>query len=121
MWEPSNTPEIDRMRKLNHLREQGIPSRILIALSERILPDRAIEAFEAVETEDHQTPEPVRVTVCGRIVRQNLKGKIYFAHIEDGDGRLQLICPLLTASANRPLIWSGTILTWATLCRRPGR
>lgn len=89
MWQPTNTPETDRFRKLAHLREQGIapyPNRV----TRTHTTEEARRAFEAVETDDHQTPDPVIVTVCGRIVRQNLKGKVYFAHIEDGDGRLQL-------------------------------
>lgn len=89
MWQPTNTPEQDRFRKLNDLREQGIapyPNRV-----ERThTSTSAIEAFEAVENDQHETPEPVMVTVTGRIVRQNLKGKVYFAHIEDGEGRVQL-------------------------------
>ena len=89
MWQPTNTPEQDRVRKLNDLREQGIapyPNRV-----ERThTSTSAIEAFEAAENDQHETPEPVVVTVTGRIVRQNLKGKVYFAHIEDGEGRVQL-------------------------------
>jgi lysyl-tRNA synthetase class 2 len=82
--QPSNTPEHDRFRKLNQLREQGIspyPNRVKRTHTTL----EAIQAYEAVEE-----AEAVVVTVCGRIVRQNLKGKVYFAHIEDGEGRLQL-------------------------------
>ncbi len=89
MWQPSNTPERDRLRKLQELLETGVspyPNRV----QRTHTTAEAVAAFEAVEDADHQTPEPVRVTVCGRIVRQNLKGKVYFAHIEDGAGRLQL-------------------------------
>ncbi|HML20781.1 MAG TPA: lysine--tRNA ligase [Aggregatilinea sp.] len=89
MWTPANNLEQERLDKLNHLVENGVapyPNRVKCTHSSQ----EAIRAFEAVETEDHQTPEPVEVTVCGRIVRQNLKGKVYFAHIEDGAGRVQL-------------------------------
>ncbi len=89
MWQPNNTPERDRLRKLQELLATGIqpyPNRVRRTHTTA----EAIQAFEAAEDENHQTPEPVRVTVCGRIVRQNLKGKVYFAHIEDGTGRLQL-------------------------------
>lgn len=89
MWQPGNTPEQDRFRKLNELREQNIP-----AYPNRVqrthTSAQAIQAFEAVENDDHTTPAPIPVIVCGRIVRQNLKGKVYFAHIEDGEGRVQL-------------------------------
>jgi lysyl-tRNA synthetase class 2 len=86
MWEPTNTPEQDRFRKLAHLRELGIP-----AYPNRVerthTSTAAIQAFESVEGQDDQS---VEVTVCGRIVRQNLKGKVYFAHLEDGEGRVQI-------------------------------
>ena len=54
---------------------------------------QAIAAFEAYEAEHpgSDTAEtPVTVTVCGRIRRVNIKGKVSFLHIEDGTGRLQL-------------------------------
>jgi lysyl-tRNA synthetase, class II len=89
MWEPSNTPEQDRYRKLQELHEQGIapyPNRVQRTHTSL----DAIHAYEAAETENSESPASVAVTVCGRIVRQNLKGKVYFAHIEDGVGRLQL-------------------------------
>ncbi|MBN1678706.1 MAG: lysine--tRNA ligase [Anaerolineae bacterium] len=89
MWEPTNTPEADRVRKLHQLLERGLapyPNRVQRTHSTA----EARSAFEAEENENRETPEPVEVTVCGRIVRQNLKGKVYFAHIEDGDGRIQL-------------------------------
>jgi lysyl-tRNA synthetase class 2 len=89
VWQPTNTPENDRWQKLNRLREQGIvpyPNRV----QRTHTTAQALHAYEAVENEDHEASEPVEVTVCGRIVRQNLKGKVYFAHIEDGAGRLQL-------------------------------
>ena len=35
-------------------------------------------------------PEPIMVTVAGRIRRLNSKGKVSFAHIEDESGRVQL-------------------------------
>ncbi|NDJ77176.1 MAG: lysine--tRNA ligase [Chloroflexi bacterium] len=89
MWEPTNNLERDRLDKLTRLRETGVvpyPNR-----ADRTHTTRAaIEAFEAVEPNDPEAAEAVEVTVCGRIVRQNLKGKIYFAHIEDGAGRVQL-------------------------------
>jgi len=91
MWQPTNTPEQDRFRKLNALIAQGVatyPSR-----AERT--HTAADAIAAFEAQENATPEgtdaePIAVTVCGRIVRQNLKGKVYFAHIEDGTGRVQL-------------------------------
>lgn len=89
MWEPTNTPEQDRFRKLQELRANGVtpyPNRVQRTHTTL----EAIRAYEAVENDQHEAAEPVNVTVCGRIVRQNIKGKIYFAHIEDGAGRVQL-------------------------------
>jgi lysyl-tRNA synthetase class 2 len=89
MWKPANNLEQERLDKLNHMREAGItpyPNRVTRTHTTL----EAIAAFEAVETESHEAAAPVAVVVCGRIVRQNLKGKVYFAHIEDGVGRLQL-------------------------------
>jgi lysyl-tRNA synthetase class 2 len=89
VWQPGNTPETDRFRKLNELLEQGTspyPNRVQRTHTTL----EAIQAYEAAENENHETPVPTEVTVCGRVVRQNLKGKVFFAHIEDGAGRLQL-------------------------------
>lgn len=89
MWQPTNTPEQDRWNSLQRLNERGIP-----AYPNRVKRSHttieAIRAYEALETDDSDSAEAVEVTVCGRIVRQNLKGKVYFAHIEDGAGRVQL-------------------------------
>lgn len=86
MWQPSNTPEQDRFRKLGELQQMGMaayPNRV-----ERTHTN--LEAVQAYEALDDEADQSIHVTVCGRIVRQNLKGKVYFAHIEDGTGRLQL-------------------------------
>src|SRR5574338_1155805 len=47
---------------------------------------QAIAEFEAAEKEGRE----VRVTLAGRIRATRAMGKISFAHIEDGDGRIQL-------------------------------
>lgn len=89
MWTPTNNLERERLDKLNRLLELGVspyPNRVECTHSTQ----EAIRAFEVVESADHDSPDTVPVTVCGRIVRQNLKGKVYFAHIEDGAGRVQL-------------------------------
>ncbi|MBN2302931.1 MAG: lysine--tRNA ligase, partial [Anaerolineae bacterium] len=96
MWEPTNNLEQERLDKLNQLiarNAAAYPNRV----TRTHTTTEARRAFETVEAHadgstDHgaDSAEPVEVTVCGRIVRQNLKGKVYFAHIEDGEGRLQL-------------------------------
>jgi len=76
-----------RLDKIQHLRNQGIepfPTR-----SERThTSPEAIQAFEAAEAAG-QT-DTVNVTLAGRIRATRPMGKITFAHIEDGYGRIQL-------------------------------
>ncbi|NLX10063.1 MAG: lysine--tRNA ligase [Chloroflexi bacterium] len=89
MWTPANQLERERFDKLNRMQEMGIaayPNRV----QRTHTAVEAIRAYEAVENENHEAAAPVEVTVCGRVVRQNLKGKVWFAHIEDGTGRVQL-------------------------------
>jgi lysyl-tRNA synthetase class 2 len=79
--------EQTRLEKLEQLREQGIepyPNRV-----ERThTSQEAKRAFESAEaSEDSQ---PVQATLTGRIRSMRPMGKITFAHIEDGYGRIQL-------------------------------
>lgn len=82
--EYSNLEKI-RLEKLNTLRAEGIepfPTR-----AERThLSQDAIQAFEAAES----SGEPVACTLAGRLRAMRPMGKITFAHIEDGSGRIQL-------------------------------
>lgn len=85
----SNLSELERTRldKIARLREQSIepyPNRI-----ERTHTSQtALEAFEAAESRDGA--DPVRAILVGRIRSIRPMGKIVFAHIEDGSGRIQL-------------------------------
>lgn len=89
-WQPSNSVEQDRYDKLQRLHEGGIdPYPPRVRRTHTTL--EAMRAYEEAETQNPDAPAEVRVTVCGRVVRQNVKGKIYFGHIEDGTGRLQLM------------------------------
>ncbi|GAB4571103.1 MAG: lysine--tRNA ligase [Anaerolineae bacterium] len=87
-WEPTNV-EKDRLAKLQRLQELGIecyPPRV-----ERTHTiARAIDAFQAVES-DGEAAESIEATLCGRVKRINIKGKLSFWHIEDGTGRVQLM------------------------------
>jgi lysyl-tRNA synthetase class 2 len=80
-----------RLEKINLLRGEGVepyPTR-----SERTHSSRqAIEAFETVEksTASGQIPAEIKVTLAGRIRAARAMGKLTFAHIEDGEGRIQL-------------------------------
>ena len=86
MREYSNL-EKTRIEKMERLRSKGIepyPNRAKRTHTSR----EAIQAFEAVEKDE--SAEPVYATVAGRIRSMRPMGKIAFAHIEDGDGRIQI-------------------------------
>ena len=80
-----------RLEKIDELAKEGIepfPTR-----AERT--HTSIQAISAFETAEKSTPEgqpvaDVKVTLAGRIRATRPMGKITFAHIEDGDGRIQL-------------------------------
>lgn len=84
--EYSNLEQI-RLEKLHRLREMGhepYPTR-----AERTHTSlEAIQAYEASEKMGGQTV--VKATLAGRIRALRPMGKITFAHIEDGAGRIQL-------------------------------
>ncbi|MEZ0395041.1 MAG: lysine--tRNA ligase [Anaerolineales bacterium] len=81
-----------RLEKLQTLRRQGIepyPSR-----AERTHTSaEAIAAFEAAEASGDTAAE-VRATLTGRLRAMRPMGKLTFAHIEDGEGRIQLLLRL---------------------------
>jgi len=83
---PTNL-EKTRLEKLQRLRREGIepfPNR-----AERThTSQQAIAAFESLEKAG--APEPMTATLVGRLRSMRPMGKITFAHIEDGDGRIQL-------------------------------
>jgi lysyl-tRNA synthetase class 2 len=76
-----------RLEKIEQLRDEGVepyPSR-----AERTHTSAdAIAAFEAIENDEEA--EPIQATLAGRIRSMRPMGKITFAHIEDGEGRIQL-------------------------------
>jgi lysyl-tRNA synthetase class 2 len=86
-----NSLEKIRLEKIEELIKEGIepfPTR-----SERTHTSvQAIAAFEAAEKAAGEggTPAEVKVTLAGRIRATRAMGKITFAHIEDGGGRIQL-------------------------------
>ncbi len=93
MWQPANQLEQERYDKLRALEAANMPA--YPARVERTHTNaEAIAAFQAYEAEhpdvDSTAETPVEVTVCGRIRRVNIKGKVSFLHIEDVTGRLQL-------------------------------
>lgn len=87
-WQPNNL-EQERLEKAQRLEDLGVdlyPRRV-----ERTHTcAEAVAAFEQAESENPDDIPPVEVTVCGRIRRLNIKGKVSFMHIEDETGRIQL-------------------------------
>ncbi len=77
-----------RIRKADELRDQGIEP--YPALSERSHSTReAIRTYEVAESSAEELA--VKATLVGRLRSLRPMGKITFAHIEDGDGRVQLL------------------------------
>jgi lysyl-tRNA synthetase, class II len=83
--------ELNRLEKIEHLRQRGIepfPTRARRTHTSQA----AIRLFEAYEAAvaGGQAAEPIKATLAGRLRSMRPMGKITFAHIEDGDGRIQL-------------------------------
>jgi lysyl-tRNA synthetase class 2 len=83
-----------RLEKLERLRQHGIepfPTR-----AERTHTSlQAIRLFEQAEAAGESgESSPIRVILAGRLRSMRPMGKITFAHIEDGDGRIQLFLRL---------------------------
>lgn len=81
-----------RVEKINRLRAGGIEPYPPRANPTHTIVE-AIQAFEAVEAQGAEAgaaADPVKVTVAGRLRSMRPMGKLMFAHIEDGSGRLQL-------------------------------
>ena len=86
MAEYSNLEKI-RLEKLNQLKDQGVdPYPRRVKRTHTILE----ASSEFLEGERNQEEEPIQATLTGRIRSLRTMGKIIFAHIEDGSGRIQL-------------------------------
>ena len=87
MSEELSNLEQNRLEKVQRLRSQGIepyPTR-----AERThTSQQAIQAFEAAETAG--AGSAIKAVLVGRLRSMRTMGKITFAHIEDGAGRVQL-------------------------------
>jgi len=80
--------EQTRLAKADRLRDLGIepyPSGV----SRTHTNNQIIEAFQQAEASAE--PESLTATLVGRIRSLRPMGKITFAHIEDGDGRVQIL------------------------------
>ena len=80
-----NSLEKIRLQKLDELRAEGIEAYPTRAKRTHTSAE-AIAEFEAKEKDSVE----VRVTLAGRIRATRAMGKISFAHIEDGAGKIQL-------------------------------
>lgn len=89
MWQP-NRLEQERLNKVEQLETRQVAPYPRRAVRTHTTA-AAIAAFTALEGQNGaETAEGLEVTVCGRIRRVNIKGKLSFLHIEDESGRLQL-------------------------------
>lgn len=76
-----------RLEKIHELRAEGIePYPHRVERSHTSL--EAIQAFEAIE--NVEDADPIQATLVGRLRSMRPMGKVTFAHIEDGHGRIQL-------------------------------
>ncbi|MEA3310325.1 MAG: lysine--tRNA ligase [Chloroflexota bacterium] len=82
-----NALEQQRLEKLRELQAAGI-SGYPQHVARTHTTAEALRSYE--ESEAAQLPAPT-VTVVGRLVGKRVMGKIAFAHLEDGHGKLQLL------------------------------
>lgn len=88
MWQPNKLEEerLDKIQRLEAAGVEAFPRRV----ERSHTAARAIAEYEALEPQDSEAAQSLEVTVCGRIRRVNIKGKLSFLHIEDESGRIQL-------------------------------
>jgi len=85
-----NSLEKIRLQKLEELRAEGIEAYPTRAMRTHTSAE-AIAEFEAKEKQNGSSDSAeVRATLAGRIRAMRAMGKISFAHIEDGAGKIQL-------------------------------
>jgi lysyl-tRNA synthetase class 2 len=86
-WQP-NKLEAERLEKLQRLRERGIdPFPGSVQRTHTIA--QAVSAFLEQEAQG-DAAQPIEVAVCGRLRAIRSSGKVSFAHVEDGTGKVQL-------------------------------
>jgi lysyl-tRNA synthetase class 2 len=91
MMEDFSSLEKNRLEKLERLRQKGIepyPTRATRTHTSQSAKC-AYEAIEIASAEGKQLPA-IKVWLAGRLRSMRPMGKITFAHIEDGEGRIQL-------------------------------
>ncbi len=89
VWQPNKLEQerLDKARQLEALNVDPYPRRV--TRTHRI--SAALEMLTQAEANANGGDLPeMRVTVCGRIRRVNLKGKLSFMDVADETGRIQL-------------------------------
>lgn len=84
--------EMNRLEKLEHLRAKGVepyPTRTVRTHTSQSAC-RDFEDAEAAASAQGKQPQPIKAALAGRLRSSRSMGKITFAHIKDGDGRIQL-------------------------------
>jgi lysyl-tRNA synthetase, class II len=97
-----NSLEKIRLQKLEELRAEGVEAYPTRAKRTHTSA-QAIAEFEADETKE------VKATLAGRIRSMRPKGKLTFAHIEDGDGKVQLFFRVNEVGAERLGIFQSDV------------
>lgn len=85
-WEPTPLEE-KRLEKLNRLHDEAGINPYPLRVERTHTITEAFAAFEAAVDVDENE---IMVTVCGRLKSVRDMGKTVFAHVEDGNGRIQL-------------------------------
>ncbi|MBE2270254.1 MAG: lysine--tRNA ligase [Anaerolinea sp.] len=92
-WQPNKLEEerLDKLRQIEAAGFTAYPARVERTHTAAAAL-RAFVEWEAANPGTDTSGESggISVTVCGRIRRQNIKGKVSFLHIEDESGRIQL-------------------------------
>jgi lysyl-tRNA synthetase class 2 len=80
-----------RLKKIEQLLEEGI-NPFPLRCNRTHTSQQAIELLEGMEKDTAQDPPntPPVITLAGRIRAMRPMGKLTFAHMEDGEGRIQL-------------------------------
>lgn len=90
VWQP-NKLEQERVAKAEALEAAGIdPFPPRVQRTHTCAEAVALGEANRARLEDADAAADLTVTVCGRIRRVNIKGKLSFLHIEDASGRVQL-------------------------------
>jgi len=91
-----------RLEKIEALRAEGIePYPTRAGRTHTSL--EAVAAFERAEkaAREGRLPDEVQVTLAGRLRAMRAMGKVSFAHIEDGAGKIQLFLRVNELSQER--------------------